>query len=290
MQNNFFSLKHLISFAFSIADAGAISIFFLVSLSVTWVENKYQFLSREWEQSQVKRADIPSDVCVTDRSSESDCHYVNYVERGLRARRWRTTREAIPLRRYVCTPCRRPFSTRDQDNDDDDDVAVRVTTTTCRWLGVVGRALNAMWGSSWTTPRPGTRLAPGRRDAAITRGPRSSVRHAGSATGRSWACSLARCAARCSTRIRPYGSRNAVTNATRISIQNAIRITIRIIIKNIIRSTIGMSVLDGSGRSRRYHRVVATLTSLTAVRPRILIITLIRHRVRRLTPWIDQPA
>lgn len=60
--------------------AGAISIFFLVSLSVTWVGSKYQFLSRVSGR-------ISSDVCVIDRPSKSDCHYVNYVGRGLRAGR-----------------------------------------------------------------------------------------------------------------------------------------------------------------------------------------------------------
>lgn len=46
------------------------------------------------------------------------------------------------------------------------------------------RILDAMWSSSWTTLRPGIRLAPGRRDAATTRGTRRSTHRAECVRGR----------------------------------------------------------------------------------------------------------
>lgn len=55
-----------------------------------------------------------------------------------------------------------------------------------------GKVLDAMWSPSWTTLRPGIRLAPGRRDAATTRGTRRCTHRAGCARGRCWRCSSAR--------------------------------------------------------------------------------------------------
>lgn len=209
--------------------------------------------------------------------------------RSARSRRWRVTREAASLCRCVRAPRRRPSDRRawrrwrrrcSRTQDDEN-----VPRATCRRrLGVEGRAFNAMWSSSWTTPRPGTRLAPGRRDAVITRGIRNTVRRAESARGQSWACSRACCdARRRSFRIRPSGSRNIV----RSFIRNAVT---RIIIRSIIGSA-RTSVHGGSDHSRRRRRVVATLTSPTADRPRIPIITLIRRRARRpVIPWTSPRA
>lgn len=266
---------------------GAISISFFVFHSVyTWVRRNESIRSERGEffwatcAPTIDRHRGPSRRIIT--------MWTMWARSAL-SRRWRATREAASLCRCVRAPRRRPSDrpawqrwrrrcSRTQDDEN-------VPRATCRrWLGVDGRAFKAMWGSSWTTPRPGTRLAPGRRDAVITRGIRNSVRRAGSVRGRSWACSRACCdARRRPSRIRPSASRTIV----RSFIRNAVT---RTIIKSIIASAY-TSVLGDSGRSKRRRRDVATLTSPTADRPRILIITLIRRPARRpVILWINPRA